>query len=40
MPLAQGGLNDVANIQLLCDSCNTSKGARSIVTSELYESWF
>lgn len=40
IPLAQGGLNDVANIQLLCDGCNTSKGAKSIVTSEFYERWF
>jgi 5-methylcytosine-specific restriction endonuclease McrA len=28
MPLALGGSNDKANIQLLCQTCNTSKGAK------------
>jgi 5-methylcytosine-specific restriction endonuclease McrA len=28
MPLKLGGTNDIGNIQLLCPSCNTSKGAK------------
>lgn len=28
MPLALGGSNDKSNLQLLCQSCNTSKGAK------------
>lgn len=28
VPLAGGGSNDKANLQLLCPACNTSKGAR------------
>jgi hypothetical protein len=28
VPLAQGGLNDVTNIQLLCEDCNLRKGDR------------
>lgn len=40
IPLVQGGLNDVANIQLLCDSCNASKGGQKIETSDWYERWY
>ncbi|MGN6603027.1 MAG: HNH endonuclease [Ginsengibacter sp.] len=40
VPLAQGGLNDIANIQLLCDSCNAGKGGRGIETSNWYERWY
>lgn len=40
VPLAGGGLNDAANIQLLCSSCNLDKGSRYIMTSERYERWF
>lgn len=40
IPLAKGGLNDVANLQLLCNSCNSKKGDREIRTSSLYEKWF
>jgi hypothetical protein len=40
IPLAQGGLNDIANIQMLCDSCNTNKGGHRIATSDWYESWY
>lgn len=40
IPLVQGGLNDVANIQLLCSSCNANKGGAHIKTSDLYERWF
>lgn len=29
VPLANGGTNYIANIQLLCAPCNLSKGARS-----------
>jgi len=40
IPLAQGGLNDIANIQLLCDSCNAVKGGHKIETSDWYEKWY
>jgi 5-methylcytosine-specific restriction endonuclease McrA len=30
VPLSRGGTNDIANIQLLCPSCNTAKGAKSL----------
>lgn len=29
VPLSRGGSNDKSNLQLLCPSCNTSKGART-----------
>ena len=29
VPLAQGGTDELRNLQLLCGSCNTSKGSRS-----------
>ncbi|WP_378948333.1 HNH endonuclease [Paracoccus sp. R86501] len=28
IPLAEGGANDVTNLQLLCDGCNSSKSSR------------
>ena len=40
IPLALGGINDVTNIQLLCESCNKSKGANKISTSTKYERWY
>ncbi len=40
IPLAQGGINDVTNIQLLCESCNKSKSANKIPTSTKYERWY
>lgn len=40
VPLASGGLNCVTNLQLCCDGCNLSKGARSDMTSLEYEPWF
>lgn len=39
VPLDQGGINDVSNIQLLCGSCNLSKGTVS-ATSDIYQNWF
>lgn len=38
--LANGGVNDVTNIQLLCGSCNRAKGARKGRTSDEYEQWY
>jgi hypothetical protein len=40
VPLAQGGLNDVSNIQLLCAGCNKKKSKFEIQTSHNYESWY
>ncbi|MCI0628042.1 MAG: HNH endonuclease [Acidobacteria bacterium] len=40
IPLAQGGLNDVSNIQLLCQDCNLKKSGNEAETSDLYEAWY
>lgn len=40
VPLAAGGLNDVTNLQLLCESCNKRKSARLEPTSNRYQRWF
>lgn len=40
VPLAQGGLNDVSNLQLLCSTCNLKKNKIHIITSDYYESWY
>lgn len=40
VPLVQGGLNDVTNIQLLCDVCNSRKGQGEAMTSDLYQAWY
>lgn len=40
IPLAQNGLNDISNLQLLCDVCNKKKSSGTIATSTLYESWY
>lgn len=40
IPLAQGGINDVTNIQLLCEKCNLTKGRKPITTSNRYEAWY
>lgn len=40
VPLAEGGLNDVTNIQLLCKACNRRKKAGKAVTSDFYEAWY
>lgn len=36
VPLALGGLNDVTNIQLLCESCNRAKSNTITAPSDLY----
>ncbi len=40
IPLANGGINDVTNIQLLCEECNLSKSNKIIYTSNRYEKWY
>ena len=40
IPLAKGGINDVTNIQLLCESCNKSKKDKIEQLSSKYEKWF
>ena len=40
VPLAEGGINDVANLQLLCAPCNNSKGGHRPATSNMYETWY
>lgn len=41
IPLAEGGINDIINIQLLCEKCNLSKGKRQdFGTSNTYERWY
>jgi hypothetical protein len=40
VPLANGGLNDVTNIQLLCKKCNSQKSAKNNATSIHYERWY
>ncbi|MCL8017687.1 HNH endonuclease [Streptomyces sp. AS02] len=40
VPLANGGLNDVSNLQLLCESCNNSKSSRSVPSSNIYRRWY
>jgi hypothetical protein len=40
VPLAQGGLNDISNLQLLCSHCNIKKSDNEIRTSNYYESWY
>lgn len=38
--LARGGVNDVTNIQLLCEACNLGKGPTKVSTSRRYEAWY
>jgi hypothetical protein len=40
VPLAHGGVNDVSNLQLLCEACNSKKGARHDRTDDQYDEWF
>lgn len=40
VPLANGGINDVTNIQLLCGSCNRKEAAGVATTSSEYEAWY
>ena len=40
IPLAQSGLNDVTNIQLLCAPCNLKKGKNFVGTWDKYEKWY
>lgn len=40
IPLAKGGINDVTNIQLLCEKCNKTKQSKNIPTSIKYEKWY
>lgn len=40
VPLADGGLNDVTNIQLLCHVCNNEKSSHALAPRLLYERWY
>ncbi|MGP3990710.1 HNH endonuclease [Streptomyces sp. 3N207] len=40
VPLAAGGLNDVSNLQLLCESCNKGKSDRYEPVSNRYRRWY
>ncbi|WCR28781.1 HNH endonuclease [Paenibacillus thiaminolyticus] len=40
VPLNQGGVNDVSNIQLTCETCNHEKLDKEIKTSNSYELWY
>lgn len=41
VPLSRFGLNDVSNLQLLCESCNQhEKRDGSAITSNRYQSWY
>jgi 5-methylcytosine-specific restriction endonuclease McrA len=40
IPLAAGGLNDITNIQLLCQSCNNKKSDKLIYPSQRYRRWY
>jgi hypothetical protein len=40
VPLAEGGLNDITNIQLACIDCNSKKSAKTIGPGDQYIKWF
>lgn len=40
VPLAEGGLNDVTNLQLMCQSCNNKKSRNIEPVSDEYARWF
>lgn len=39
VPLAEGGANDISNLQLLCKSCNSKKNDKKI-TYNIYQLWY
>ncbi|MEO8611766.1 MAG: HNH endonuclease [Chloroflexota bacterium] len=38
--LAKGGMNDVTNLQLLCETCNLKKSDKTVTMHLNYESWY
>ncbi|MBB6428148.1 HNH endonuclease [Sphingopyxis sp. JAI128] len=40
VPLVANGINDVTNLQLLCDHHNAAKGGRYFEPAQTYEAWF
>lgn len=40
VPLAQFGLNDITNLQLLCTTCNRAKSADRLPASPEYRRWY
>jgi HNH endonuclease len=40
IPLAEGGINDITNLQLLCAPCNLKKGRRMLPISINYQTWY
>ncbi|MER6826554.1 HNH endonuclease signature motif containing protein [Streptosporangium sp. NPDC000563] len=40
IPLARGGLNDITNIQMLCQKCNNAKSDKAIAPSRRYRRFF
>lgn len=39
VPLAMGGLNDITNLQLLCEPCNRAKSDNPSLPSQRYRRW-
>jgi hypothetical protein len=40
VPLRAGGLNDVTNLQLLCQDCNSEKGPERREANSMYQRWY
>jgi hypothetical protein len=40
LPLEKSGTNDPTNFQLLCETCNTSKGSKPLVSKPQYINYF
>ncbi|MEZ6970518.1 HNH endonuclease [Aeromonas sp. S11(2024)] len=40
IPLVQGYINDVTNLQLLCSSLQSKKSSKIIQVSSKYEAWY
>jgi hypothetical protein len=40
VPLAEWGINDACNLQLLCEACNLKKSAGEAVTGNRYSAWW